>query len=174
MCGIAGILALGGTLEAACGCPPERTLGRMLDALAHRGPDGTGSWADDRLSSLGRIACSHHGAELSRLANRNHPELKLFDRFRHRGVRDHDVLRHQAINPPDLEHRLRGATHHTLQLLASVFEGGGGGANVSAATRAYAANMMQILRQYPEFGGTNAKVLHTLRELKGMAATAPQ
>ncbi len=43
-----------------------------------------GSWADDQLSSLGRVVVSDEGAQLSRDANRNEPELTLFDRFGHR------------------------------------------------------------------------------------------
>ncbi len=40
MCGIAGVIAPGGSKEGA-------TLRRALDALAHRGPDAWGEWSDD-------------------------------------------------------------------------------------------------------------------------------
>ncbi len=43
-----------------------------------------GDWADDRLRSLGKIAGSHKGAELCRLANVHHPTLRTHDRFGHR------------------------------------------------------------------------------------------
>src|SRR5690349_5757642 len=41
MCGIAGIVSLNGGTHAA----PER-LRRMIDVIAHRGPDGEGTLAD--------------------------------------------------------------------------------------------------------------------------------
>jgi putative acyl-CoA dehydrogenase len=54
-----------------------------------------GSWADDQLSALGRVALSHEGAQLSRDANRHGPELRLFDRF---GYRIDEVDFHPAYH----------------------------------------------------------------------------
>lgn len=42
MCGIAGIVSFDGITES-----DRRTVASMLDALAHRGPDGRRIWADD-------------------------------------------------------------------------------------------------------------------------------
>lgn len=50
MCGIAGFRALRGATSLG---PPE--LYRMADALAHRGPDGSGMWA----SSRGHVGLAH-------------------------------------------------------------------------------------------------------------------
>ena len=46
MCGIAGILA-------PDGAPDPDEVRRMLDVIAHRGPDGSGCWAD------GPVALGH-------------------------------------------------------------------------------------------------------------------
>ncbi|MEZ4758982.1 MAG: hypothetical protein R2810_04250 [Flavobacteriales bacterium] len=46
MCGIAGILGLEGLKD------PSATVRTMTDAMAHRGPDASGHWADD-LVALG-------------------------------------------------------------------------------------------------------------------------
>ena len=45
MCGIAGVAALGVALDPAL----RAALPRMTGALAHRGPDGDGLWADERV-----------------------------------------------------------------------------------------------------------------------------
>src|SRR5436190_4618940 len=51
MCGISGILRL-----RADGAPPSRDeLGRTLDAMAHRGPDGRGEW----ISPGGELLLGH-------------------------------------------------------------------------------------------------------------------
>jgi len=52
----------------------------LMEAVARYG----GGWADDRLRSLGRVAGSHHGADLCRLANAQPPELRTHDRYGHR------------------------------------------------------------------------------------------
>ncbi|MEZ4317747.1 MAG: acyl-CoA dehydrogenase family protein [Myxococcota bacterium] len=52
----------------------------LVEAVTRYG----GGWATDTLSSLGTVALSHEGAELSRQANRNKPVLRTFDRFGHR------------------------------------------------------------------------------------------
>ncbi|MCB0814526.1 MAG: asparagine synthetase B, partial [Flavobacteriales bacterium] len=60
MCGIAGILGLEGLKD------PSATVRTMTDAMAHRGPDASGHWADD-LVALGHRRLSI--IDLSRAAD---------------------------------------------------------------------------------------------------------
>lgn len=62
MCGIAGVVALGGGLPA----DSARVVEAMTGALRHRGPDGSGVWASDnailghrRLSIIDTSECGH-------------------------------------------------------------------------------------------------------------------
>jgi len=50
MCGIAGIVGVGG----------ERLIGAMLQAIEHRGRDDQGAWISDAIDSSGRHACLGH------------------------------------------------------------------------------------------------------------------
>jgi len=52
----------------------------LVEAVSRYG----GTWADDKLSSLGKLALSREAATLTRQANRNKPVLTAFDRFGHR------------------------------------------------------------------------------------------
>ena len=44
MCGIAGLFEI--TARSTGRCPPAETALRMVNTLAHRGPDGTDSWGE--------------------------------------------------------------------------------------------------------------------------------
>lgn len=60
MCGVAGILAYGGD-------PVDRSaLEKMSAALAHRGPDGSGTWVNDD----GRVALAHRRLSIIDLSER--------------------------------------------------------------------------------------------------------
>src|SRR5215470_505569 len=50
MCGIAGIVGVGG----------ERLIGSMLESLEHRGRDDQGTWVSEPIDSSGRRACLGH------------------------------------------------------------------------------------------------------------------
>jgi len=99
MCGIAGILALNGTLESASDAPPERTLGRMLDALAHRGPDDTGVWTD------GRCGLGHKRLSIIDLDNGRQPMVSA-------GGKVTVTFNGCIYNYQDLARELRGLGHH--------------------------------------------------------------
>ncbi|HEU4411622.1 MAG TPA: asparagine synthase (glutamine-hydrolyzing) [Polyangiaceae bacterium] len=51
MCGVVGVVGLGGPVGAA----ERAALGRAIGAIGHRGPDGSGLWADE----LGGAALGH-------------------------------------------------------------------------------------------------------------------
>lgn len=72
MCGIAGIwMASDGTSAADAGAPLAELAGRMADALAHRGPDDRGVWADEAAG----VALGHRRLSIVDLSPAGHQPM---------------------------------------------------------------------------------------------------
>ncbi|MEW5755871.1 MAG: asparagine synthase (glutamine-hydrolyzing) [Pseudomonadota bacterium] len=67
MCGIAGFVAPGARLEDPTAC-----LGRMIDSLAHRGPDDQGVWVDSEIT----VGLAHRRLSIVDLSQEGHQPMR--------------------------------------------------------------------------------------------------
>ncbi len=109
MCGIAGVLALGGR-------PPERAWGEaMLAALRHRGPDGEGVHADARIvlahARLAIIDTSEGGAQPMRSADGRRVIVQNGEVYNHAALR-------RELEAEGASFRSRSDTEVLLELVA--------------------------------------------------------
>ena len=109
MCGIAGVLALGGR-------PPERAWGEaMLAAIRHRGPDGEGIFADHRIvlahARLAIIDTSSGGAQPMRSADGRFAIVQNGEVYNHHELR-------RTLEAEGATFRTRSDTEVLVELLA--------------------------------------------------------
>ena len=103
MCGICGVMALDGALDTAA----KAAVPRMVAALRHRGPDGTGEFSDDR-AALGhaRLAIIDRVGGAQPLGNEDGTCWVVFNGeiYNHRGVRSRlESLGHTFRTSSDTE-----------------------------------------------------------------------